>query len=955
MITDYHAKYYAHELTLQHAADGVDRLSQSLFDASVDLNPHQIEAALFALSNPLNKGVVLADEVGLGKTIEAALVISQYWAERKRHLIIICPAALRRQWASELQEKFNLPCQILDSLTMRKLKKGGVYSPLSQQKVIIMSYHYAARLEEELVAIPWNLVVIDEAHKLRNAHRPKNKMGQALRRALNGRQKLLLTATPLQNSLMELYGLSTVIDEHLFGDDKAFRKQYMNSAGDLPELRDRLSTFVHRTLRKQVLEYVPYTNRNTLTQPFNPTNQEQELYNAITEFIEREHSYALPKQQRHLTSLILRKLLASSSHAVVNTLSAIKNRLVKLREDRLDDDSFLESLIEDDDLEDSYLDEEEIEETEKEPSKEKPNIAHVNNEIEEIEGYILKAKDIKVDSKATALLQAIELGFSKMAEVGALQKVIIFTESRRTQEYLAEFLEENNYRGKVVTFSGTNNTSQAKRVYDNWKQENEGSEKVTGSAQVDKRSALIDYFKTSAEIMIATEAAAEGVNLQFCSLIINYDLPWNPQRVEQRIGRCHRYGQKHDVVVINFLNKRNHADKRVLELLTEKFSLFDGVFGASDEILGTIENGIDFEKRILAIYEQCRKPDEIEQAFSDLQKELEVDINEKMIETKQLLIENFDEDIHDLLKFQLEAAEKRLDKIARLFWQVTKHQLKKSANFNDEKYQFSLNSLPSSSGHSVECPLGRYELIQKGVEPEANHHVLRMNHSLGEFVIEASKSLNTEKSTLIFDYSNHPTKLSAVERVVGKSGVMQLNKLNIKSFQEQEFLLFTALADSGELVDQEICEKLFSCKAEVESRVNLKVSEGLLSTQQRQVQAKISMVLEANSAHFETERDRLEKWAEDKVAGAEQALQDTKSRIKSLKRESRQAQTAEEQKEFQESIQQEERKQRKQRAEIWDVEDEIADKRDELIEALEARMQQKTDVEELFTIRWSVI
>jgi ERCC4-related helicase len=955
VITDYHAKYYAHELTLQHSADGVDRLSQSLFDASVDLNPHQIEAALFALSNPLNKGVVLADEVGLGKTIEAGLVISQYWAERKRHLIIICPAALRRQWASELQEKFNLPCQILDSLTMRKLKKGGVYSPLSQQKVIIMSYHYAARLEEELVVIPWNLVVIDEAHKLRNAHRPKNKMGQALKRALDGRQKLLLTATPLQNSLIELYGLSTVIDEHLFGDDKAFRKQYMSSAGDLPDLRDRLATFVHRTLRKQVLEYVPYTNRNTLTQPFNPTDQEQDLYNSITAFLEREHSYALPRQQRHLTSLILRKLLASSSHAVINTLSAIKHRLVKLREDRLEDDSFLETLIEDDDLEDAYLDDESMDETKEEPSKEKPNITHVNNEIEEIEGYIEKAKSIKVDSKATALLQAVELGFSKMAEVGALQKVIIFTESRRTQEYLADFLEENNYKNKIVTFSGTNNTPQAKNIYDNWKQENDGSEKVTGSAQVDKRTALIDYFKSDAEIMIATEAAAEGVNLQFCSLIINYDLPWNPQRVEQRIGRCHRYGQKYDVVVINFLNKRNHADKRVLELLTEKFSLFDGVFGASDEILGRIESGIDFEKRILAIYEQCRKPDEIEQAFSDLQKELEVDINEKMIETKQLLIENFDEDIHDLLKFQLEAAEKRLDKIARLFWQVTKHQLEHTASFNDEKYQFSLNGLPSSNGHTVECPLGRYELIQKGVEPEVNHHVLRMNHSLGEFVIESSKSLNTEESTLIFDYSNHPTKLSAVEQVVGKSGVMQLNKLNIKSFQEQEFLLFTALTGGGELVDQEICEKLFSCKAEVEISRNIKVSDELQATQQRQVQAKISMVIEANSAHFETERDRLEKWAEDKVNGAEQALQDTKSKIKSLKRESRQAQTAEEQKAFQEDIQKEERKQRKQRAEIWDIEDEIANKRDELIEALEARMKQKTEVEELFTIHWSVI
>lgn len=137
MITAYHAKYFAHELSIQHANQGVDRLSQSLFDASVDLNPHQIEAALFALSNPLNKGVVLADEVGLGKTIEAGLVLCQYWAERKRKLLIICPAALRRQWAQELQDKFNLPSQVIDARNWSQLQKEGIYNPLKH--VLFMS------------------------------------------------------------------------------------------------------------------------------------------------------------------------------------------------------------------------------------------------------------------------------------------------------------------------------------------------------------------------------------------------------------------------------------------------------------------------------------------------------------------------------------------------------------------------------------------------------------------------------------------------------------------------------------------------------------------------------------------------------------------------------------------------------------------------------------------------
>lgn len=170
MITPFHAKYYAYELTRRHAANEAGRLSQSLFDASVNLNPHQIEAALFALKSPLSKGVLLADEVGLGKTIEAGIVLCQYWSERRRRLLVICPASLRKQWALEMEEKFNLPAVVLDAKTWRVSLKKGQF-PLNQKAIIILSYNYANKIREELKAIQWNLVVIDEAHKLRNAYR----------------------------------------------------------------------------------------------------------------------------------------------------------------------------------------------------------------------------------------------------------------------------------------------------------------------------------------------------------------------------------------------------------------------------------------------------------------------------------------------------------------------------------------------------------------------------------------------------------------------------------------------------------------------------------------------------------------------------------------------------------------------------------------------------------------
>ncbi|EFK11651.1 helicase C-terminal domain protein [delta proteobacterium NaphS2] len=163
----------------------------------------------------------------------------------------------------------------------------------------------------------------------------------------------------------------------------------------------------------------------------------------------------------------------------------------------------------------------------------------------------------------------MKIGFSEMEKAGSQQKAVIFTESRRTQQFLGDFLESNGYAGAVATFNGTNREPESTHIYSQWLEANKESGRVSGSRPIDVRTAIIEHFRDNASILIATEAAAEGINLQFCSLVINFDLPWNPQRIEQRIGRCHRYGQKHDVVVINFLNERNAADRRVYELLNE--------------------------------------------------------------------------------------------------------------------------------------------------------------------------------------------------------------------------------------------------------------------------------------------------------------------------------------------------------------------------------------------------
>jgi SNF2 family DNA or RNA helicase len=272
-LTDYHAKYFAHELTRRYPSDSVEKFAGAVASAQVDLNPHQVDAALFAFRSPLSKGAVLADEVGLGKTIEAGLVISQRWAERKRRILIITPANLRKQWHQELTEKFFLPCALIESRSYNQAIKLGNFRPFeAQDTVVICSYHFARSKAADVSATPWDLVVIDEAHRLRNVYKPSNAIANTLKLALAQRDELLLTATPLQNSLLELFGLVSFIDEHTFGDLKSFREQFtnLNQQQVFQTLKDRLEPICHRTLRRQVTAYIPFTKRFPLVEEFTP-------------------------------------------------------------------------------------------------------------------------------------------------------------------------------------------------------------------------------------------------------------------------------------------------------------------------------------------------------------------------------------------------------------------------------------------------------------------------------------------------------------------------------------------------------------------------------------------------------------------------------------------------------------------------------------------------------------
>jgi SNF2 family DNA or RNA helicase len=606
---------------------------------------------LFAFKSPLSKGAILADEVGLGKTIEAGIIISQKWAERKRKLLIICPANLRNQWNQELSDKFFIPSMVMESTVFNKFKKGGQTNPFDQDQIILASFQFIRTKEQFVKMLNWDLVIIDEAHRLRNVYKPNNKIANAIKTAILHSPKILLTATPLQNSILELYGLVSFIDDYAFGDLKSFKSQFskITSEESFQDLRQRLKLVCKRTLRRQVLEYINYTNRIAIVEEYYPTESEALLYDFVSEYLQSPKLYALPNSQRQLMTLILRKLLASSTYAISGTLQVLETKLSNI----LTDQQTLNNKVElghefetFNEFEDEW--EEDVSTSFKLLSEEE--LDEVHKELSKLKQFRKLAFSITKNAKGEKLLVALKKGFEKLAELGANQKAIIFTESTRTQTYLTEHLSNNGYEGKIVLFNGSNNDSKSKQIYKDWIQDHKGTDRVTGARAADIRQAIVDYFKNEATILIATEAAAEGINLQFCSLMVNYDMPWNPQRIEQRIGRIHRYGQKHDVVVINFLNKANQADQRVYELLDQKFQLFNGVFGTSDEVLGSISSGVDFEKRIAQIYQKCHNPQEIKNAFDTLQTEMDESISSRLDKTREQLLEHFDDEVHQKLK-----------------------------------------------------------------------------------------------------------------------------------------------------------------------------------------------------------------------------------------------------------------------------------------------------------------
>lgn len=944
MNNDILTKYYLNCFESKKNGSDINRLSMTLFNSKIRLTPHQIDAALFAFKSPINKGVVLADEVGLGKTIEAGIIIAQLWYERRARVLIIAPASLMRQWNSELYEKFMLDSTIMDGKQMNYYLKKGYSNPFDVAgNIVICSYQYASSNAEKIRNSNFDTVIIDEAHKLRNAYTGKSITCNNIKFATENMKKILLTATPIQNSLMDIYGITSFIDDDIFGDKDIFRLNYIkNFDENNDELKNRLESYLHRTLRNQVSQYVKYTNRTAKTFNFVQTSEEQEIYRSLQNIIldSEKNPYIIPKGQSHLLLLILSKLMGSSIYALQGTLEVILNRLEELKKgnnisltEYFEEDDLIED-YEIEELDDSSIEEEEI------------DLEELDREINLIKELIDKTNNVSKESKYFTLLESLKYAFEHLKEIGANEKVLIFTESTRTQEFLYKSLKEDGYKD-ILLFNGSNKNDDSKLIYDEWVSRPENSDKVNNARSINMRSAIIDKFSRDGKILISTEAGAEGLNLQFCSLLVNYDLPWNPQRVEQRIGRCHRFGQKHDVTVINFINSSNKAEQRIYELLSTKFNLFNEVFGASDEILGKLESENNIEKSISEIYKNCRTEEEIDEAFNNLQSQFSFEIDENLNNTKQKIIDNFEEDLQQYFSDMMTNTEKNLNDIEKIFWNLSKMVLGNKALFDDDNFIVKVTGIDSLNGE--------YKISSRN---ENNlYRDFNSNTNLGIYILNEAKKIARNEALLKFDISNYPYKLTEIEKLKGKSGIISFNKFIIDSFEKEEYLFFTGMSEDGEYLDNDLIKKMFRLNTNELYSVDL--DDGLVNKVNENAKLSANKIFnessEKNNSYLSNEIIKINNWADDKIQSIQYNAELMREQRKELRKQSDLCTNLNDKLKIEEDIAKLTSKISKSWMEIAEIEEEVENSRKTKVDSIRKENMKSSELINLFTIRYEVI
>jgi adenine-specific DNA-methyltransferase len=887
-----HRRYFAEDLVRLRSASERRRQAASQRQGRIDANPHQIDAVMFALERIPRGGCILADEVGLGKTIEAGLIISQLLAEGAGRILIIVPRPLLGQWQHELYTLFGIEA-IETTVASGDLSSSGVFL-IGREAA--GSAAGAARLA---ATSPFDLFVIDEAHevfagiyKRFDKHglyldtSPHAQTAHNVRQVIGSSPVLLLTATPIQNTLAELWGLIQYIDPSgtLLGDKSTFETLfYEDSAGRTVsaeqqfELKRRLSIVVHRTLRRQAQEFLekPFVGRRAQLFEYTMAPDERSLYDDVTGYLLRPDLFAFEGRSRQLLLLSFHRLMASSIAALAKGLEGVASRLRNMAGGRpgAATESSLKDL-EDDGNEGAAAGDDGI--------SAQAALESVKDELSLVESFIRRAKTLPHDSKAQSLIKAVKLILERPSD---RQKVVVFTESLTTQDYLRDLLlQQLPITGDDITlFRGVNESAAAATALARWKREIEPEipTRLRPTQDIAMRLALVHEFRTRSRIFISSEAGAKGLNLQFCDTLINYDLPWNPQRIEQRIGRCHRYGQKRDVTVINFLARDNEAQRLTLEILSTKLDLFGKVLDSSDVVLQTPRSdssealasslGPEFESEIRRIWDRARSIGEVEDELRRLRDVLEsrrAELERVRERTVGLIEANLDASVRDVfrqIKSELPTALAELDRdLERV---LIAYLDAKGVSWGTADRQgtpvihiAASPALPTALRNGLSVVVGRAKDLAE-VEP------VHLTHPLIEAAVQEARQEGTGSFRVRF--APGETASQQLRALRGVRGRLALTRVARRSFEREDRLIVTAVLEGAEVLrPAEVAMELVQQPCEDVATFDPPISIGateLIEIVEEELFLEQSQTSAVDQAAFDAAMDQLEQSVADRI------------------------------------------------------------------------------------------
>ena len=829
----------AEDLVRLRRSDDQRRYAASQRLGRIDPNPHQIDAVVFALRRIPEGGCILADEVGLGKTIEAGLIISQLMAEGKRRILLVVPKSLLGQWQNELHALFGI-----------EAREGRLDPEAFAGSGVFLTHRELAggpKGASVLKAVdPFDLVVVDEAHEVFSAvykrydkdgtYQEDSKKAQTAGRVREvvkkgGSPVLLLTATPIQNSLAELWGLVQYVEPTgtLLGRLPTFREVFCDSDRAVhpelaAELRRRLQTVLQRTLRRQAKEFltVPFVDRSTRVFRYAMSGDEKALYDDVTAWLMREDLFAFRGNQRHLLLIGFHRRMASSLAAFSVSLSRVAQRL-RDRLERLgyavsdDGTQLLREFASD--LEDTLEPEAVSDDADDVPAPAASTVPapvperddRMRAELQVVEAFAARATALGHDSKAHKLLDALRVIRDRKGEAGKAGKAVVFTESLTTQDYLRRLLLDHGFAPQDVTlFRGDNRGPDVDRAVQQW--EAEVGQAIPPprrpSPEVATRLALVHEFATRSRVFISTEAGAKGLNLQFCDTVINYDLPWNPQRIEQRIGRVHRYGQKNGVTVISFLAEGNLAQELTFEILSQKLDLFGKVLDASDAVLYDPSHpapeslvasvGVDFEKELRTIYSTARSIDDVtadlehlratmddrRRAFDDEQARASHLVESKLDDAVRGVFAKY----RDVLPAELEGLDRDVDTITREFFDSAAVPYTRVQQPGRVEYRVAASDrLPDGYREGFVAVVGEPNERGEG-------DVLYVGHPVVQAAIADARTATVTPTSAVFGPVSAATS-DGLRGLAGRHGRLVVTKVEYRGIEPVDTVLKTAILD----------------------------------------------------------------------------------------------------------------------------------------------------------------